>query len=386
MNFTFKPLLGVAIIALALLASPAIAQQSSDEDYQAKLLKLQKSITLLKSELQKVKGSRNDLQDSLQTSEIDIGQLSGKIERLQGELASGKKQLLQLNRNRIELQGKRREQQKTIGEYVNSAYRLGQQSQVKLLLNQQDPAELARTLKYYDYFIDARADKIDAYLETIGELDRLEPRIEAKTNTIKASQKSLQQRHQQLLSKQQDRQRTLAKLNSSIHSKDEQLKNKTRDQQRLETLLKQVTEAIANLEIPGGDQPFAQRRGKMSWPTRGPITNAFGSDKAAGKLRWDGVRIKAALGSEVEAIHHGRVVFSDYLRGHGLLMIVDHGKGYMSLYAHNQMLLKELGDWVSSGDTIAKVGDTGGQIHAGLYFEVRHQGKPTNPARWCKRT
>jgi len=386
MNFTFKPLLGVAIIALALLASPAIAQQSSDEDYQAKLLELQKSITLLKSELQKVKGSRNDLQDSLQTSEIDIGQLSGKIERLQGELASGKKQLLQLNRNRIELQGKRREQQKTIGEYVNSAYRLGQQSQVKLLLNQQDPAELARTLKYYDYFIDARADKIDAYLETIGELDRLEPRIEAKTNTIKASQKSLQQRHQQLLSKQQDRQRTLAKLNSSIHSKDEQLKNKTRDQQRLETLLKQVTEAIANLEIPGGDQPFAQRRGKMSWPTRGPITNAFGSDKAAGKLRWDGVRIKAALGSEVEAIHHGRVVFSDYLRGHGLLMIVDHGKGYMSLYAHNQMLLKELGDWVSSGDTIAKVGDTGGQIHAGLYFEVRHQGKPTNPARWCKRT
>jgi len=385
MNYPFKPLLGASLVAITLLASPAMAQQSSDEDYQTKLLELQKSIKLLKSELQKVKGSRNDLQDSLQASEVDMGQLSGKIERLQGELASGKKQLLQLNRNRTELQGQRHEQQKAIGEYVNSAYRLGQQSQVKLLLNQQDPAELARTLKYYDYFIDARADKIDAYLETISELNRLEPRIEAKTRTIKASQKSLQKRHQQLLGKQQSRQDTLAKLNASIHSKDEQLKNKARDQQRLEALLKQVTEAIANLEIPGGDQPFAQRRGEMLWPTHGPITHAFGSDKAAGKLRWDGVRIKAAVGSKVAAVHHGRVVFSDYLRGHGLLMIVDHGKGYMSLYAHNQMLLKELGDWVSSGETIAKVGNTGGQAHAGLYFEIRHQGKPTNPSRWCKR-
>jgi len=385
MSSLFKPLLSASLLTFALLTSPAMAQQSSDEDYQAKLLELQKSIKLLKGELQKVKGSRNDLQNSLQASEVDIGQLSGKIERLQGELASGKKQLLQLNRNRSELQSKRQEQQKTIGEYVNSAYRLGQQSQVKLLLNQQDPAELARTLKYYDYFIDARADKIDAYLETISELDSLEPRIEAKTHSIKASQKSLQQRRNQLLEKQQARQRTLAKLNASIQSKDEQLKSKARDQQRLEDLLKQVTEAIANLEIPGGDQPFAKRRGKMSWPSRGPITHAFGSDKAAGKLRWDGVRIKAALGSEVEAIHHGRVVFSDYLRGHGLLMIVDHGKGYMSLYAHNQVLLKELGDWVSSGETIARVGDTGGQTHAGLYFEIRHQGKPTNPSLWCRR-
>jgi len=385
MNVPFKPLFSAALIALVLSASPAMAQQTSDEDYQAKLLELQKSISLLKSELQKVKGSRNDLQENLQASEVDMGQLSSKIERLQGELASGKKQLLQLSRNRTELQGKRRAQQKTIGAYVNSAYRLGQQSQVKLLLNQQDPAELARTLKYYDYFIDARADKIDAYLETISELDRLEPRIEAKTHTIRASQKSLEQRRQQLLSKQQDRQRTLAKLNASIQSKDDQLKHKTQDQQRLETLLKQVTEAIANLEIPGGDQPFATRRGKMSWPTRGSIVNSFGSDKAAGKLSWDGVRIKAALGSKVEAIHYGRVVFADYLRGHGLLLIVDHGKGYMSLYAHNQLLLKELGDWVSSGETIAKVGDTGGQSHAGLYFEIRHQGKPTNPSRWCKR-
>lgn len=382
-----KSLLLTPLVALCLsfAAGPIAAQQSSDDDYQAKLLELQHSIKLLQGEIKKVKGSRDTLQTDLQSSEVDIGALISKIQGLQGELASGKKQRLQLSRKRTELQTQSRAQQEAIGQYVNSAYRLGRQSQIKLLLNQQDPAELARTLKYYDYFIDARAEKIDAYLETISELNSLEPRILEKTESIKASQKSLQRRHQQLLGKQQARQQTLAKLNASIKSKDGQLKQKAQDRRRLEDLIKQVSEAIANLEIPGGDASFKQRRGKMQWPVKGSIANHFGTAKAGGKLQWDGVRIHAALGNQVQAIHHGRVVFSDYLRGHGLLLIVDHGKGYMSLYAHNQSLHKELGDWVASGETIATVGNTGGQSQAGLYFEIRHQGQPTNPARWCKR-
>ena len=123
----------------------------------------------------------------------------------------------------------------------------------------------------------------------------------------------------------------------------------------------------------------------MPWPAGNKLIKKFGNAKIDGKITWEGILISAKAGTSVEAIHHGRVVFSDYLRGHGLLVIVDHGDGYMSLYAHNQSLLKETGDWVSSGETISRVGNTGGQAQAGLYFEIRHQGKPTDPIKWCRR-
>ncbi len=374
-----------ALSLFSMLVSGAVHAGSSEDEYKEKLQSLQRNINQLKNELEDVKSSRNQLERELQTSEVNIGKLTSSINRLKEELASGKKQLLQLNRHRTELQIQRREQQKAIAEYINSAYRLGQQSQIKLLLNQQNPDELARTLKYHEYFIEARTDKIDAFLSTIAELDTIEPKIAAETQSIKDKQGSLQKRHSQLLVKQKDRQLVLKNLSATIKSKDDQLKQKTRDRERLERLLEEVTQAIANLTIPGGGQPFEKRRGKMAWPVKGPLLNSFGSAKKVGELRWEGIRIKASLGNDVQSIHHGRVVFSDYLRGHGLLMIVDHGKGYMSLYAHNQALLKDLGDWVNAGEIIAKVGNTGGQSQTGLYFEIRHQGKPTDPTKWCAR-
>ena len=372
------------LVSAALFTPWASAQQSSDEDYQAKLQQLQSAIEQLKTELSKVKSSRDALQNDLQSSEVDISDLLKKIDRLKGELASQKKQLTQLNHRQDELQQAQRDQQKHIAQHVNAAYRLGQQSQIKLLLNQEKPETVARLGKYYEYFLDARADKIDTYLDTIAELDAIKPKIEHRTRELQASQKSLRQRHQQLLSKQDERERALAKLSQSIQRKDDQLKQMAQDKQRLERLLEEVSAAIANLALPGDGQPFRQRRGKMNYPVKGKLLKRFGNNKAVGKLKWEGVLIGARAGAEVKAIHHGRVVFSDYLRGHGLLMIVDHGDGYMSLYAHNQSLLKETGDWVGSGDVLAKVGNTGGQTQAGLYFEIRHQGKPADPSRWCR--
>ncbi len=361
----------------------AQAQQTTDADYQAKLEELQATIAQLKTELTKVKSNRDALQNDLQTSEVDISELVKKIDRLKGDLASQKKQLAQLNNQRTELRQQRKSQQQAIAQQVNAAYRLGRQSQLKLVLNQQQPDQIARMLKYYDYFIDARADRIETYLDTIAELNRVEPAIETKTTQLQRSRDSLEQRFSQLNQSQIERQRTLKKLNAAIANKDQQLKQKAEDRARLEKLLAEVTQALANLALPGDSQPFAQKRGKLTWPTRGKMLQRYGSTRA-GKLRWEGVLIGAPSGREVEAVHHGRVVFADYLRGHGLLIIVDHGNGYMSLYAHNQSLLKETGDWVSSGDVIAQVGNSGGQTQAGLYFEIRHQGKPVNPARWCK--
>ena len=176
----------------------------------------------------------------------------------------------------------------------------------------------------------------------------------------------------------------VAKLNDSIRDKGEKLKQKERDRQELEKLLAAIEEAVVNLEVPEDFQAFGKARGKMPWPIKGKPSNRFGKSRNEGKMRWQGVTIPAKEGTTVRAIHHGRVVYSDWLRGSGLLLIIDHGDGYMSLYAHNQSLLRDVGEWVSAGTPISTVGDSGGLERSALYFEIRHQGKPTDPARWCR--
>lgn len=140
------------------------------------------------------------------------------------------------------------------------------------------------------------------------------------------------------------------------------------------------------MEVEVSNRPFKELKGKLPWPTQGKIIKQFGSARATNKVRWQGLMIASDEGAPVHAVHHGRVVFADYLRGHGLLLIIDHGDSFLSLYAHNQMLYKEIGDWVSAGEEIATVGQSGGQDQAGLYFELRHQGKPTNPNSWLKKS
>jgi septal ring factor EnvC (AmiA/AmiB activator) len=144
-----------------------------------------------------------------------------------------------------------------------------------------------------------------------------------------------------------------------------------------------LQESLANLDAPRSAQPFAGMQGKLLLPVEGRISHRFGNQRNQGKLRWHGIFIDAAEGESVYAVHYGRVVFSDWLRGFGLLMIVSHGEGYMSLYGHNQALFRETGDWVSAGEVIAAVGDSGGQDKTGLYFEIRIDGKPNNPQNWC---
>ncbi|MEX1033351.1 MAG: peptidoglycan DD-metalloendopeptidase family protein [Cellvibrionaceae bacterium] len=175
----------------------------------------------------------------------------------------------------------------------------------------------------------------------------------------------------------------LARLNESIETKDQELQQLARDRQYIEQLMTEIVATVGHQNTFNSDAPFAELRGKLPWPAEGQIAHSFGSERVAGKMKWDGVLIRASEGEPVKAIHHGRVVFADYLRGHGLLIIVDHGEGYMSLYAHNQTLKKAVGNWVEAGEVIASVGSSGGQRQAGLYFEIRQHGRPTNPGTWC---
>jgi septal ring factor EnvC (AmiA/AmiB activator) len=201
---------------------------------------------------------------------------------------------------------------------------------------------------------------------------------------LETSQNKLDKRYQQLLAIKQQREKTLQKILASLKSGDSRLKKLINDRRELEKLIQSVEQAIINLKIPSEYQAFSKRQGKMPWPVKGRLQNRFGTHRQ-GHLKWDGLMIKTSPGTIVKAIHHGRVVFADWLRGQGLLIILDHGDGYMSLYAHSEVLLKDLGDWVVAGEPIARAGNSGGLSESGLYFEIRKNGRPINPRRWCSR-
>lgn len=376
-------LLGWLIIALPVFAQLSESEMAAEADYQSKLKQLQKNIQSLQKELEAVKGNREELLRQLKSNETEIGDLLKKIDEIKQDLRSEEQALLDLNREREHLLGEQHNEKKHIAQQVRAAYQLGGQSNLKLLLNQNDPEVVSRLLKYHDYFLAAHTTKISTYLENIQRLDAIEPQILRNTQSLERNRAQLQSRYEQLSGKQRARQTTLARLNETINNKDEELQKLARDREHVEKLMQQIVETVGNRGYVNSGAPFADLRGKLPWPTAGKITHRFGTDRVPGKMKWDGVVIRASEGSAVKAIHHGRVVFADYLRGHGLLIIVDHGNGYMSLYAHNQSLKKNVGNWVEPGEVIASVGNTGGQQQAGLYFEIRQNGQPTNPSGWC---
>jgi len=255
-----------------------------------------------------------------------------------------------------------------------------------LLLNQEEPSRISRLLQYHDYIVGAQVEKLEIYLSTIDKLEQVTRRINDSAERLEEQQSRLDKRFIALKQTQSERLATLSLLNNELKTKDGALSKLQADRQRLERLLEEATRALANIVLPQRDtRPFATVKGDLALPSQGRIVNRYGSARLGGALRWDGFFMTGEMGSPVNAVHYGRVIFSDYMRGHGLLLIIDHGDGYMSLYAHNLTLLKETGDWVAADEPIATMGNTGGQTQAGLYFELRYQGKTVNPHRWFAR-
>jgi len=365
---------------------------SALSDDKADMEKLQKDITDLQKELKKVQGARSNVQQDLQKTETQMGELQKKVDKIQQEINEQNKQVENLNKERGDLEKARAKQQAQAAEQVRAAYQLGQQPQFKVFLNQESPERISRMMKYHSYFMAAHAEKMKKYLDTIAQLNELEPQIAQKTAELNATKEQLDKEQQELQQAQAQRKQTLAKINSTISSKDKELQDLQEDRRQLQSLLQKVTRATTSLAaapsyvpLPNAGEKFSSRKGKLPWPTQGRITHGFGSSQIEGQLQWNGVLINASAGQQVRAVHYGRVVFADYFRGQGLLVIIDHGEGYLSLYAHNQHLLKKAGDAVSAGEVIASVGNSGGQSEAGLYFEIRYQGHAIDPAEWLAR-
>lgn len=426
------------LLALSCLLSPAFADERAQTQQQ--LDATRQDIAELKKMLGKLQEEKSGVQKDLKSTETDIGNLEKQVEALQQELKKTEGELERLDTEKKKLQSARTEQQGLIASQARSAYQNnGREEYLKLLLNQQNPEKFARTLTYYDYLSKARMEQLRVFNETLRQLANVEKDIASQQAQLLAQSGNLDSRRQELEAERDKRKAVLAKLNSDLKQRDQKLQAREQDQAELgkvlktieETLARQAREAeearqkaliaqreaeqrrqqeaLAARQAPAeaaaeppkkalttlgpmvsGDGAsyggaFSAARGKLPWPVNGRLLARFGDARGGdARAKWDGVMISASSGTQVRAVHGGRVVFADWLRGAGLLVILDHGNGYLSLYGHNQRLLKSAGDVVKAGEAISTVGDSGGQESAGLYFAIRQQGRPSDPAQWCR--
>ena len=374
----------ILFLVLFTVLSAQAKHPEDQEEIAAKLKALEKEISSDKKTLKSTQGEKSKTEAVLERNEKGINKLINEIGAIEKALDTTSAKVSSLTGKQKGLLTVKSEQQYYIKQQIRAAYEIGNQEYLKVLLNQEDPNEIARMLTYYDYFNQARSKQIEFYNLTLLGLNRVTQELSEETLVLESQKRALSTQQKSLASVQKEKKIALKALISQISTTGSALWKKEQDRKKLEQVLAKLQKSIANnIGEPQSEKPFAGMRGKLLLPVEGRISHRFGNQRNQGKLDWHGIFIDAAEGESVYAVHYGRVVFSDWLRGFGLLMIISHGEGYMSLYGHNQALFRETGDWVSAGEVIAAVGDSGGQAKTGLYFEIRIDGKPNNPQNWC---
>lgn len=375
---SFMLLLVLSSLSITLPSHAAVSTE--DENKPQQLEAVNADIKTLEKTLKSIRKRRSSLESALQTNEKSIGNLHRDIRTIEQHLRKGRAEQKRLNHQLKELMKEREVKLQTLTISLRSAYIAGQDSPLKLLLNQEDPSVVTRMLTYQRYFSDAQNDVADALRKTIDRLSSTEALLASTNQTLEANHNQLAARRDRLTISNSERQTLLSKLANDEKSQGQRLLKLETQQQELEQLIA----AIANLKkaTANFDQSITEARGKLSWPITGRIKHRFGQHRTDSRTPWNGLFIEVAQGTTVKAAWHGQIIFADWLKGFGLLLILNHGNDYMTLYAHNQSLLHNIGDWVSAGDEIAETGATGGNNDRGLYFELRHNGKPINPSQW----
>jgi septal ring factor EnvC (AmiA/AmiB activator) len=369
------------LLYLVFFIPPAFASPEEDNKKQLKLLR--ERVQLVEQSIAKTQKNKTKEEKDLRNIEKKLSESSKKLRRLNSKLSITQNKIKQLQRQQGELKEGIEEQKGLLAEQLKSAYLMGKQQRVKMLLNQQNPDRMSRVMQYYDYFNQARIDSVNVLEADIASLKKLEGQLANEQRELATFVEAKHIENKALKASKQSRKSILAKLNKQIASSGKELSTLKENEKRLTDLLASIRQAINDIPVLSKkDKPFATLKGKLPWPIKGQIKKKFGSARKSG--RYDGVVIGAREGTSIRSISHGRVVYADWLRGYGLLIIVDHGSNYLSLYAFNESLYKEVGDWVGAGETVATVGVSGGQQKAGLYFSIRKNGKPVNPVRWCR--
>ena len=380
-----------ALLTAALLsAAPAAFAQGAPErarqeaEAQKKLEALRAQIKTITAEQRSVDAERGEATRELRAADATVSEAVRALRRTEAGIATQELELQQLEARQAELEIGLADQREALAALVRSAYALGRHEQLKLLLAQDRMSDLARVLAYHRYFQADRQQRITGLMAELRELAAVAQQITDQRQILEAARQQQQTELAALEAQRGERAGVLAALEARFKDRAARLATLGRDEKSVLKLLEQLQDAVADIPRQVDDnRPFATRRGQLGRPLAGSVLAAFGGRLPDGRTS-DGLLIAGTAGAEVRAAAPGRVAYSDWLKGYGLLVILDHGDGWMSLYAFNDALLKDVGDWVRGGEPLATVGSSGGQGRPGLYFELRRNGQPQDPKPWLR--
>ena len=386
--------LGAACLAAALAfaaCGPARAQDADaakrvaqEAEAKKKLDGVRAEIKALAEQQRAASGERDDATRALREKEVALGAVARDVHALDQRMAGQQQQLDELDAQRAGLDVKLKSQREVLAGLLRSAYALGHSEELKLLLQQDDVAAISRVLAYHRYFQRAQVAQIEHLLGDLRQLADVQAAIRSATAELVATRDARSAEGARLEVERSARTELLAQIEAKLKDQGARIAALGRNESELTSLLDRLRDVFADIPKQlAGDESFASQRGRLAWPLQGKVVSGFGASDESGR-RSSGLLLAAKAGSAVHAVSHGRVAFADWLRGYGLLLIVDHGDGYLSLYGCNEALLKDVGDWVSAGETIATSGASGGQKTAGLYFELRAKGQAVDPRGWLR--
>ena len=376
------------VLLLCLLAAIPLGAAAQNDDLskikEQELEQVRERISTLKTSMDDRAKARDRVTAQLQEAEVLIAEKRTRLKELERERDQSAKQKAKLDKELAARNAELDEETAELAEQVRAAYMSGSQERIKLLLNQRDPATLGRLLAYYGYLNEYRAENIGAVTERIRETAQLRSQVAAEEARIAELARSRYAELTELNVAQERRQALLVSLREKLADEGREIERLAAQERDLSRLIAELTTILSDYPISSED-PFLEHKGRLTWPVAGALIHDFGQPRISDQLHWNGVVLAAPRGREVRSVYHGRVVFADWLAGLGLLVVVDHGDGYMTLYGYNETVLKNAGDWVAPGDVIATVGDSGGQAQSALYFEVREGTRPVNPRLWVTR-
>lgn len=382
----------LSCLLVAVFAGPALGASKSAAKSE-ELKELKGRIDKLKREIESAEGSKADVLDELKQSEQSISEINRTIHDLAQEQQAVNAELADMRRESDALRARIDAQLAQLARLLVLQYESGAQDHLRLLLNQQDPNAMSRDLEYYGHIARERGRLITELRTNLAQAEAAERDTREKSAELAQIQAKQKSEREALQKEASVRRGTLARLDKQISARRKQVQQMEQDEKRLTRLIERLAKAMAARQkqrpAPAKSAPdageFARLKGHLKLPVNGTVTNRFGAPRAETGVAWKGVFIRAVEGSQVKALAGGRVVFADWLRGFGNLLVIDHDDGYMSLYGYNEALLKQVGETVRAGEVVSAAGSSGGNAESGLYFEVRFQGKPVDPLQWVEK-
>jgi murein hydrolase activator len=379
------------LLGLACLLCVQISALASQKE---ELENLRGRISAMQQDLEKTNESKNEAADALRESELAISHSNRQLATLGTQKNQADKQLSALEIQQQKLNGSLSGQQILLGKLLYQQYLSGGETYTKLLLNNQNPNQIARDIQYYGYIARSRSNWLNTLRQNLQEVKHVRTQTSVQRSVLISLQIEQKTQQQNLQQQQQEKQKVLLKVSQQLASQRREISRLQHNENRLAQLVDKLAKMLAqphkksilrNDKLPDRNfdgKPFSQLKGSLAFPVQGEVSNRFGSMRPDSTMPWKGIQIKASNGQAVKSIAAGRVVFANWLRGFGNLIIVDHGQGYMSLYGNNETLYKQVGDELHGGETLSAVGNSGGNEDSGLYFELRLESKPLDPLKW----